>query len=74
MEQMERRSKRYAVNDENRCVACGACQKECPRSAIEVWKGCYAKIDSQLCIGCGKCEKVCPAGSIEIHTREEYHE
>lgn len=59
--------KRYAQIDKNRCVACGACIKECPRNAIDIWKGCYARINLERCIGCGKCASICPAGSIEIH-------
>lgn len=64
-------SKRCAKVNKNRCVACGACMKECPRNAVRVWKGCYAKIEESLCVGCGKCAGACPAGCIEIIQREE---
>lgn len=64
------RSKKYAKNDNKRCVACGACMKECPRSAIDIWKGCYAQIDTEKCVGCGRCVGVCPAGSLELVNRE----
>lgn len=64
-------SKKYAKTDQKHCVACGACMKECPRSAIHIWKGCYAKVDEDICLGCGKCANICPAGSIEILAREE---
>lgn len=64
------RSKNYAKNDHKRCVACGACMKECPRSAIEIWKGCYAQIDTEKCVGCGRCVGVCPTGSLELVNRE----
>lgn len=64
-------SKRYANVNKKRCVACGACMKECPRSAISIWKGCYAVIDKEACVGCGKCANICPAGSIELLQREE---
>lgn len=63
-------AKKCAFVDRERCVACGACTKECPRKAISVWKGCYAKIDEPTCVGCGKCARVCPAGCIEIRERE----
>ena len=62
-------SKRCAGVNENRCVACGACVKECPKEAIEVWKGCYAKINEESCVGCGKCAKVCPADCITVKER-----
>ena len=64
-------SKKYAVVERNRCVACGVCVKECPMQAVNVWKGCYAVIDSDICIGCGKCAKSCPAGSISVMDRVE---
>lgn len=63
-------SKRYAYADKNRCAACGACTKECPKSAIKIWRGCYASIDDKECVGCGKCAGICPAGCISIIPRE----
>ena len=62
-------AKRFTLIDKNRCVACGACAKECPKQAVSVYKGCYALVDGALCVGCGKCEKVCPVGCIEIKER-----
>ena len=53
------------------CVACGACTKVCPKTALTIYHGRYAKVDAALCIGCGKCSKECPANAIEIHTKEE---
>lgn len=63
-------SKKYAIVDTKRCVACGACTKECPKSAITVWKGCYAVVDGEKCVGCGLCSKICPAGCLNIDKRE----
>ena len=62
-------SKKYAVVDEKRCVACGVCVKECPMNAVNVWKGCFAVVNPEICIGCGKCERSCPAGSISVLDR-----
>lgn len=67
-------SKKYAKNDLGRCVACGACEKECPRTAIEIWKGCYAKMDITTCVGCGRCVSVCPTGSVTLVEREDDYE
>ena len=53
---------RKAVNDIDRCVACGVCALQCPRDAISIHKGCYALVDIGKCVGCGLCEKACPAG------------
>ena len=57
---------RKAVNDIDRCVACGVCALQCPRNAISIYKGCYAVVDAGKCVGCGLCEKACPAGSINV--------
>lgn len=62
-------AKKYAEVNRKRCVACGACMKVCPKDAISVWKGCYAKADPALCIGCGRCSKTCPADCIELKER-----
>ncbi|MBR5268019.1 MAG: 4Fe-4S binding protein [Lachnospiraceae bacterium] len=52
--------------DKTICVACGVCTKVCPKQAIIIIKGCYAKVDAEHCVGCRKCEKNCPAGCIEV--------
>ncbi len=61
-------SKYIAVVGKN-CVACGACMKVCPRSAIEVKNGVKAVVDADLCVGCGLCVKTCPAGILEKKER-----
>ena len=33
--------------DKSVCVACGVCQKACPKQAIEIIKGCYAKVNEE---------------------------
>ena len=62
-------SKRYAYVEKDRCVSCGACAKECPKSAISIWRGCFAVVMEEICIGCGKCTRVCPAGCISLEER-----
>ena len=62
---------RKAAHDIGRCVACGVCASQCPREAIDIYKGCYAVVDISKCVGCGICEKACPAGSIKV---EEVHD
>ena len=57
---------RKAANDINRCVACGVCALQCPRDAIQIYKGCYAGVDTTKCVGCGICESACPAGSLKV--------
>nr|WP_304260342.1 4Fe-4S binding protein [Phascolarctobacterium succinatutens] len=60
--------KRFAVVNEDRCVSCGACTHVCPRQAISVYKGCFARVDKERCVGCSLCAKTCPAGSIRVAT------
>lgn len=62
-------SKKNAEVDRACCVACGACRKVCPKSAISVWRGCYAVVDLKVCVGCGLCSKTCPAGCIDLKER-----
>lgn len=46
----------YKISDA--CIACGACQNECPIGCIT--EGDIYKIDDDACIDCGSCLNVCP--------------
>ena len=61
--------KKLAVPECKVCVACGVCMKVCPKSAISIYKGCYAVVEEAKCVGCGLCAKACPAGCVEIKER-----
>ena len=50
----------YAISDD--CIACGACQAECPVEAISEDDGKYV-IDAEKCIDCGSCAATCPVGA-----------
>ena len=41
------------------CISCGACESECPVSAISEGDSVYV-IDPSLCTECGACADVCP--------------
>ncbi|MGI5874276.1 MAG: 4Fe-4S binding protein [Bacillota bacterium] len=62
-------SKKHAVVDIANCVACGCCKKVCPKEAIAVAFGVYAKVDGARCVGCGKCARECPASLIRLEVR-----
>ncbi|NLX62742.1 MAG: 4Fe-4S binding protein [Tissierellia bacterium] len=47
----------YKITDE--CIACGACEAECPVDAISAGDDKYI-IDPDTCIECGACANVCP--------------
>ena len=44
------------------CVACGACEAQCP-VAISMGDGKF-EIDADKCISCGSCAGQCPVGAI----------
>ncbi len=51
----------YKISDA--CVNCGACEPECPVSAISEKDGARA-IDAGTCIDCGTCASTCPTEAI----------
>ena len=62
-------SPRHAVVDIAACVACGTCEDVCPRGAITIYQGMYARVQSEQCVGCGKCAQECPASIIKVEVR-----
>ncbi|MBE6548226.1 MAG: 4Fe-4S dicluster domain-containing protein [Ruminococcaceae bacterium] len=69
-----------SVIDQEKCIKCGKCKKECPYDAIvhrerPCAKSCgvraiksdklgRAKIDNEICVACGQCMVACPFGAI----------
>jgi len=51
----------YTINMDE-CIACGACESECPEGAISESNGVYT-IDAAKCSDCGSCADVCPVGA-----------
>ena len=51
----------YKISDA--CVACGACEGQCPVGAISQGDSQY-QIDEAACIECGTCAGACPVGAI----------
>jgi NAD-dependent dihydropyrimidine dehydrogenase PreA subunit len=49
--------------DPDVCIACGACEPECPEAAISEQNGTYV-IDEPKCSDDAKCVEVCPVDAI----------
>ena len=47
------------------CIACGRCEKECPKGAITIIDE-KAVVDDINCDGCGICSSCCPTSAIDI--------
>ncbi len=50
----------YKIDD--KCISCGACEQECPVSAISQGDSIYV-VNAETCIDCGACESVCPVAA-----------
>ena len=56
----------YVINiDNDKCIGCGLCVKDCPASHFEI-KDNKAAIVNGLCIGCGHCYAICPNEAVSI--------
>ena len=51
----------HVISDD--CISCGACEPECPVSAISQGDSKY-QIDPAKCTDCAKCVDVCPVSAI----------
>lgn len=53
----------YAI-DEEKCTACGLCQKNCPQGAVEGERKKPYEIDQEKCSKCGICYDVCKFNAV----------
>lgn len=51
--------------DNDRCIGCTHCMKECPTGAIRIRDG-KALIHKDWCVDCGECLKSCPTEAIYV--------
>ena len=65
---MEMHSAGKPFVEQDRCVGCGACQRNCAHEAITM-ESRKALIDHNRCVGCGRCIGVCPMDS--VHAAED---
>lgn len=56
--------------DEDKCIGCGACARDCLRRSIDIENG-KAVFYDRNCIQCGHCYAVCPVNAIRIDGFEE---
>jgi ferredoxin len=52
--------------DENKCIKCGLCEKNCKAACIKVEKGQPVKFDYTRCVTCGDCQAVCGKGALHL--------
>ncbi|AQR97398.1 nitroreductase family protein [Clostridium saccharoperbutylacetonicum] len=52
------------VNQE-KCIKCGLCVKECPERVLELSKNGPKEVCSEECISCGHCVAICPREAID---------
>lgn len=52
--------------DEQRCVACGECVRDCPVSVLEMVEEVPRVAEAERCIGCLHCLAVCPTAALSI--------
>lgn len=55
--------------DQETCVGCHACEKNCAHGAIS-FQNKKAAIDHSRCVGCGRCVGVCPVDAVETDCDE----
>lgn len=55
------------VIDQNTCVRCGNCARNCPPKVINIEKGKSPYIDYRKCIRCFCCHELCSYKAITIH-------
>lgn len=52
--------------EEDKCIKCGLCEKNCKASCIKVEKGQPVLFDYTRCVTCGDCETVCGKGALHL--------
>lgn len=58
--------------DNEFCISCRRCEKECPKMAIKIVDEEGAVVDEINCDGCGICATCCPTQAIDIRYYRDY--
>ena len=67
--EMHSNGKPYVQQED--CISCGACRKNCAHDAISFVER-KAQIDHNKCVGCGRCIGVCPADAVHAAQDEAF--
>ena len=57
--------------NEDKCIKCGLCEKNCKASCIKVEKGQPVKFDYTRCVVCGDCQAVCGKQALHLAPAEK---
>lgn len=52
--------------DEDKCIKCGLCEKNCKAACIKVEKGEPVFVDYTRCVVCGNCQTACGKGALHL--------
>jgi formate hydrogenlyase subunit 6/NADH:ubiquinone oxidoreductase subunit I len=64
------KTKGHIINDINKCIFCGSCQRVCPTQAISVTKNDRTwEIDRLRCCTCNACTEICPVKCLSMDTK-----
>jgi len=67
---MEMHSSGKPLNNDNKCVGCKQCLKQCAHGAISFNEAGKATIDHTKCVGCGRCIGICNFDAINSASDE----
>ena len=62
---MEMHSAGKPIVEQDKCIGCGSCRKNCAHDAISFDENRKAGIDHNKCVGCGCCIGACPVDAVE---------
>ena len=68
---LEMHSSSKPVIEQNNCVSCGMCIKNCAHNALSFNENKKAFINYNLCVGCGQCVALCMFNAAQVDWNEQ---